>query len=77
MCDTPFDILAGSPGRDAKWIESLEGLDLAQARMRQLAAQQPGAYFIFNTWNMCVVSEVNTQAKALLPAYKVKTAGVA
>ena len=77
MYDTPFDIFCGLPGEDAKWLESVAGLDRAQARMRQLAAQQPGAYFIFNTWNLCVVSEVDTESKPLLTARKVKTAGAA
>ena len=45
--------------------------------MKQLAAQHPGTYFIFNTWNLCVVSEVDTQAKPFLKARKVKAVGAA
>jgi hypothetical protein len=77
MDDTPFGIFAGLPGKGSKWLESAARFESAQERMKQLAAQNPGAYFIFNTWNLCVVSEVNTQAKPLLPAHRVKIAGAA
>jgi hypothetical protein len=77
MCDTPFDIFSGLPGKNAKWVESAAGLDAAKQRMKQLAAQHPGSYFIFNTWNLCVVSEVDTQPKPLLAAHKIKIAGAA
>ena len=77
---TSFDIFFGVPEKDAKWLEAVAGLDGAQHRMRQLATQQPGHYFIFNTWNGCIIDHVDTQARPqaqAVPLGKVKVAGAA
>jgi len=42
VSDTPFDIFRGVPGKDAKWLESAATFDVAQQRMKQISAQQPG-----------------------------------
>ena len=44
-----FDIFRGIPGnKDAVWILAVEGLSNARAKTEDLAAQNPGAYFVFN-----------------------------
>jgi hypothetical protein len=79
MYEKPFGILSFSfSGENGKWLESAANLDDAEQQMRQLAAQQPGVYFIFNCWDGCIVSQVDTQAsvnvqtKALLEVRKPK-----
>lgn len=46
MKETNFDIFSGKPG-EALWVESVQGLSNAYARMRDLATQTPGEYFMF------------------------------
>ena len=65
MYETLFDIFRGLPGKEPKLLESVRGFNLAQQRMKQFAAEQPGAYFIFNAWNCCVVLQVDTLKEPL------------
>lgn len=43
-----FDIFKGFPDRDAIWIERVPGLAAARERMGQIAARDPGQYFVFS-----------------------------
>jgi len=44
-----LDIFSGTyPGKDAVWLEAAESLAGAYERMKELAKQRPGPYFIFN-----------------------------
>lgn len=43
-----FDIFRGQfPDADVEWIDSVEGLGAARERMQKIAAEKPGAYFVF------------------------------
>jgi hypothetical protein len=44
-----FDIFAGIYDKvDAIWLESAETLALAKRRVNEIAAAEPGSYFIFD-----------------------------
>jgi hypothetical protein len=58
-----FDIFAGTRDNDARWIEAVEGLANANKRMQELAAQNPGKYFIFYTGTHTVVANIETFAE--------------
>jgi hypothetical protein len=88
MAEPSYDIFSGLPDKSAKWLESVEGLDGAQRRMRELSEQSPGQYFIFSVWNSSIVAQVDTANAAfdvkspdskstLLRKDKVKVAGAA
>ncbi len=51
MKEPSFDIFSGHPDKDAVWIETIQGLSNARARMHELAAQVPGDYFVFSGGN--------------------------
>ena len=58
-----FDIFSGHYGeKDAVWIEAVEGLGNADERMRALAAEKPGPYFVFHTWTHRILSSADTSA---------------
>jgi hypothetical protein len=42
-----FDIFRGRSYKDAQWVEAVVGLASARRRMEEIAAQEPGDYFIF------------------------------
>jgi hypothetical protein len=42
-----YDIFSGRFGDGAFWLEAVEGFAAAHERMKQLAAESPGAYFLF------------------------------
>jgi hypothetical protein len=43
-----FDIFRGRfLEADAEWIDSIEGLGAARERMKKIAAEKPGPYFVF------------------------------
>jgi hypothetical protein len=58
---TAFDIFLGSDGTDALWLECIDGLDAATARMNEIAGKQPGTYFILNLHDGQVVAKVDTR----------------
>jgi len=58
-----FDIFSGERDKNARWIEAVEGLAEANKRMQQLAAQNPGKYFIFYTGTHAVVASIETFAE--------------
>ena len=70
MEESMFDIYAGTPGGNAKWLESASDLVSAQKRMEELAAKNPGQYFIFNAWTSCVLSQLNAQRPLSAPKRK-------
>jgi len=43
-----FDIFSGHQDGDAVWLEAVEGLGTAYERMKKLARDTPGRYFIFD-----------------------------
>lgn len=59
--NTPrYDIYSGHNCRDAVWLESIEGLASAGSRMRQLAAQLPGPYFLYSQQARAVLASLDT-----------------
>ena len=56
-----FDIFSGRCGeKDIVWLGTAEGLGAARDRMLQLAAKQPGAYFVFSSDSQLIVAAVDT-----------------
>lgn len=60
MEDSAFDIFSGIPYGDCKWMQSVNGLGAAHKRLQEIAAETPGKYFMFNAWNSCVLTQVDT-----------------
>ena len=57
-----FDLFAGPPDRDAAWLESVVGLEKAKNRVNELAAENPGEYFVFHSRSHTVlVHFINSQ----------------
>jgi hypothetical protein len=57
----PFDIFSGRFGeKGVLWLGAVARLDDARARMFNLAAKQPGAYFVFNADSQLIVAAVDT-----------------
>jgi hypothetical protein len=42
------------------WLEPVEGLANAQRRMQQIAAEKPGAYFVYDAQTASTVAKTNT-----------------
>ena len=58
-----YDIFAGRYGdTDARWIEPVEGLGCAYERMKEIAAKEPGPYFLFDPSSHRVLASVDTTA---------------
>ena len=56
-----FDIFSGRFNeKDVVWLGAVGRLDDARARMLNLAAKQPGAYFVFNSGSQTVAASVDT-----------------
>ena len=82
-----FDIFRGHYlDKEATWLEAVPGLDSARDRMRQIAAEKPGSYFVFSCSDRLVLDILNTgmknekktEKKALdHPSAKHTTAGAA
>jgi hypothetical protein len=59
-----FDIFSGRFGdADALWLEAVEGLGNAADRMKVLAAEKPGPYFVFSTEKRIVVMAIESSAR--------------
>jgi hypothetical protein len=60
-----FDIFYGRfPEADIVWMECVEGLGAATERMKALAAESPGPYFVFDTHCHAVMASIDTSTKA-------------
>jgi len=66
MQEPTFDIWSGIPEKNGKWLETVAGLGNARRRMKDLAAQAPGKYFIFSVWNGCVLDQIETHEESLV-----------
>lgn len=58
-----FDIYLGRSGNNALWIEAVEGLSSARARMQKIATEQPGEYFVFSSRDHAILATVDTLGK--------------
>jgi hypothetical protein len=59
MSEPTFDIFSGSSDKDARWLESIEGLSEARVRMESLAEIRPGAYFLYDPVNHSILAKTN------------------
>lgn len=50
--------------KDATWVEAVEGLGNARDRMKQIANDNPGAYFVFSCHDRLVL-EILVRTKRL------------
>jgi len=55
-----FDVFSGLLDKDARWIESIEGLGAAYERIKELAAATPGPYFVFDTVSNKVLAKIDS-----------------
>jgi len=55
-----FDLFSGHFDADALWIEAVQGFGCAVERMKELAAQSPGPYFVFCTRTHKVLASIDT-----------------
>jgi hypothetical protein len=62
MNEPRFDIFSGSLDKDAMWVEAVPGLAKARERMKELAAQVPGKYFVFSMHSHAVLASVDTSS---------------
>ena len=60
MSEPTFDIFAGSSDKDARWLESVQGLSKALGRMESLAEIRPGAYFLYDPVNQFILAKTNS-----------------
>jgi hypothetical protein len=59
----PFDLFSGHFSRnDATWVQACEGLTEAYSRMLTVAAERPGPYFVFSSYERKCVASVDTSA---------------
>jgi hypothetical protein len=63
-----YEIFSGLGFKDAQWVEAVPGLGAAINRMRQLAEEQPGPYFVFSLKSRIVLDSVNTSKPRALRA---------
>ena len=60
MSEAIFDIFSGVPNGKAIWIESAPGLSNAKERMSQIAASNPGRYFISSIGTRSPLAQIET-----------------
>jgi 2-methylisocitrate lyase-like PEP mutase family enzyme len=59
--DVPqYDVFAGHSLKEALWIEAVGDLETSVERMKAIASEQPGAYFVFCVRTHAVVASVDT-----------------
>jgi hypothetical protein len=74
MPNLTFDIFSGELEKDARWLEAVQGLDSAKDRMKQIASEKPGKYFIFSIASRSVLERTETSSPPSA-ADKTKTSG--
>lgn len=56
-----YGIFSGCFGDDdAVWLESVEGLEAAYNRMKEIATERPGKYFIFSSNTKEAIASIDT-----------------
>jgi hypothetical protein len=60
MKEPTFDIFSGGPDKDPLWLETVIGLSNARERMQQIAAREPGQYFLFSAQTQTVLARIET-----------------
>ena len=73
-----FDIFRGHyQDKDATWVDAVEGLGKARERMKQIATEKPGAYFVFSCEDRLVVDILVTTKQSASASNKSRAAGAA
>ena len=72
MKQSSFDIFTGTSNNNVIWLDTVEGLSNARARMHEIAAQIPGQYFVCSIGSHEILAQIETFKK--LNAAKTKTA---
>ena len=67
MKEPTFDIFSGTPNLDDEWIEAVEGLSNARERMQEIAARNPGKYFLFCLESQSILAQIQTFKKHAPP----------
>lgn len=57
---TKLKIFSGRPDKGALWLETVDGLDCARSRMKEMAEKSPGPYFVFCTRRFAVLASIDT-----------------
>jgi hypothetical protein len=60
MSEQTFDLFSGASDKDARWLESVEGLSEARERMEHIAAVRPDAYFLYDPLSRSVLAKADT-----------------
>jgi hypothetical protein len=55
-----YDIFSGRGKKEAVWVDAIEGLEAASTRMRALATEKPGPYFVFCTQTNKILNSIDT-----------------
>jgi hypothetical protein len=63
MKEPTFDIFSGTPNEDEEWVEAVAGLSNARERMGEIAARNPGKYFLFSVGSQSILAQVHTFKK--------------
>jgi hypothetical protein len=61
MDEPLFDIFSGTCDKNAMWIEAAAGLAGARERMKEIAARDPGEYFIFSQRTHAILARIDTR----------------
>ena len=64
MKQPSFDIFTGTSKKNGTWLNTIEGLSNARARMHEIATKIPGQYFICSIGSDAILAEVETFKKA-------------
>ena len=72
MTISTFGIFKGLHARNAKWVDAVEGLAKAERRMKEIAAKDPGPYFVFSAYTHRVVAITDTSENKATTQLKVK-----
>ena len=67
MREPTFDIFAGPTDKDAIWVDAVEGLSNARARMHEVAAIIPGEYFVFFSRDRSILARTETFSRSKMP----------
>jgi hypothetical protein len=67
MKEPTFDIFSGTPNEDEEWVEAVAGLSNARERMGEIAARNPGKYFLFSVGSQSILAHVHTFKKRASP----------
>jgi len=55
-----YDIFSGAVDTNALWLEVVEGLGPSLERIKQLASESPGNYFVFCSRTHTVLASIDT-----------------